>query len=236
MKSLKVIQREVKQYKQQTNSFNIFKPKNISAASFQVFHTIALHGKPLSDGAYIREAFKTCSEMLFEDFSNKTGILKKVDELPLARNTVKDRIIAMNQDVTDQLLIDLRNAEMFSICLDESTDVTSSSWLAVIRRFRAGNIMKEELIKLMTLSEKTRGQDVIAELKKEFAQLGMDMQNIVSVTTDGAPSIIGKHVGLVQLPKQHLKRSFVEFHCIIHQEAPCAKSLKIASKSCNCCI
>ena len=63
--------------------------------------------------------------------------------------------------------------------------------------------MKEELIKLMTLSEKTRGQDVIAELKKEFAELGIDMQNIVSVSTNGAPSMIGKHVGLVQLLKQN---------------------------------
>ena len=59
--------------------------------------------------------------------------------------------------------------------------------------------MKEELIKLMILFEKTRGQDVIAELKKEFAKLGIDMQDIVSVTTNGAPSMIGKHVGLVQL-------------------------------------
>ena len=97
-------------------------------------HTIALHEKPLFD-AYIKEAFKTCSEMLFEDFPNKTDILKRIDELPVARNTVKDRIIAMNQDVTDQILIDLRNAELFSICLDESTDVTSSSRLAVIARF-----------------------------------------------------------------------------------------------------
>ena len=139
-----MIKREVKQYEQPTSSLKkIFKPKNnISAAVFQVSHAIALHEKPLSDGAYIKEAFKTCLETLFEDFPNKTDILKRIDELPVARNTVKDRIIAMNQYVTDQLLIDLRNAGMFSICLDESTDVTSSSRLAVITRFRAGNIIK----------------------------------------------------------------------------------------------
>ena len=151
-----MIQREVKQYKLQTSSFKIFKPKNnISAASCRVSHTIALHRKPLSDGTHIKEAFKTCSEMQFEDFPNKTDILKRIDALPVVRNTVKDRIIAMKQDATDQLSIDLRNAGMFSICLDESTNVTSSSRLAVIARFRAGNIMKKELIKLMTLSEQT---------------------------------------------------------------------------------
>ena len=49
----------------------------------------------------------------------------------------------------------------------------------------------------MTLSEKTRGQDELAEVKKEFAELRIDMKNVVSVTTDGAPSMVGKHVGFV---------------------------------------
>ena len=89
--------------------------------------------------------------MLFGDFPNKTDILKRIDKLPVARNTAKDKIIAINEDATDQLLIDLKGAGMFSLCLVESTDVTSSSCLGVFARFPAGNI-----IKLMTLSEKTR--------------------------------------------------------------------------------
>ena len=56
----------------------------------------------------------------------------------------------MNKDVTDQILIDLKDPEMFSICLDESTDVAFSSRFAVFARFIAGNIIKEELVKLMT--------------------------------------------------------------------------------------
>ena len=50
--------------------------------------------------------------------------------------------------------------------------------------------------------------------------------------------MIGKHVGLVQLLKQELKHSFVEFRCIIHQEALCAKSQKslqkVVTKIVNC--
>lgn len=221
-----IIRREVRQQKRQIINFKtMFKPRNnISAASFHVSHTIAQHGKPLSDGDYLKEAFINCSESLFEDFPNKNDILKRINELPVARNTVKDRIIAMDKDVTDQLLIDLRNAGMFSICLDESTDVTSAARLAVIARFPSGNIIKEELIKLMTLSEKTRGQDIMNELKKEFIELGINFKNIVSVTTDGAPNMIGKHLGFVQLLKQEVNHNLVEFHCIIHQEALCAKS------------
>nr|XP_039268866.1 general transcription factor II-I repeat domain-containing protein 2A-like [Styela clava] len=178
--NLERIQREVKRYKQQTNSFkNIFKHKNnISAASFHVSRVIAVHGKPLSDGEYIKTAFRNAQKRYSK--ISLTSLLKRIDELPIARNTVKERIIAMNEDVTEQLLLDLKQAKMFSICLNESTDVTSSSRLAVFARFPSGNVMKEELIELLTLSETTKGQDVTTELKKEFSVLGIDMENIVS--------------------------------------------------------
>ena len=66
----------------------------------------------------------------------------------------------------------------------------------------------------------------MAELKKEFAEPGIAMDSIVSVTTDGAPSMAGKYVEFIQLLKKHLKRDLIEFHCILHQEALCAKSLR----------
>ena len=74
----------------------MFKPRNnISAASFHLSHTIAHHGKPLSDGDCLKEAFINCSESLLEDFPNKAEILTRINQLPVARNTVKDRILAM---------------------------------------------------------------------------------------------------------------------------------------------
>jgi len=41
-------------------------------------NTIAQHGKPLSVGEYLKEAFKNCSEFVFEDFVNKNDILKRI--------------------------------------------------------------------------------------------------------------------------------------------------------------
>ena len=112
----------------------------------------------------MKEAFLKCSDYLSKDLQNKDQILGRIKELPVSRNTVKDRIIVMDKDVTNQLLQDLKNAGMYSVCLDESADVSSVSCLAVIVRFPSKNILKEELIKLMTLSERTRGQDIMSEL------------------------------------------------------------------------
>ena len=73
-------------------------------------------------------------ENLFEDFPNKNYILKRINELPVTRNTVKDKIIAMAKDVTDHLIQDIRNAGMISFFLNKSTDVTTAAHLAVFAR------------------------------------------------------------------------------------------------------
>lgn len=85
--------------------------------------------------------------------------------------------------------------------------------------------MREELIKLMTMSIKTTGQDIMNVVLKEFANLKIN--NIVSITTDGAPNMVGKHNGFFQLFSKEISHLLISFHCLIHQEALCAKdSLK----------
>ena len=44
---------------------------NLVAASFEVSKVIAQHGKPLSDGDYIKEAWLECAPFLFDNFSEK---------------------------------------------------------------------------------------------------------------------------------------------------------------------
>ena len=74
---------------------------------------------------------------------------------------MKDRIIAMDKFVTDQLLQDLWKACMISVRLDESTDVTSTACLAVITTFPFGDIIKEDIVKLVTLFHKSRIEDIV---------------------------------------------------------------------------
>ena len=62
----------------------------------------------------------------------------------------------MDKDVIDQLSQDLRKAGISLICLAESPNDTSDASLAVTARCSSGDIIKEELIKLVTTSEKGR--------------------------------------------------------------------------------
>lgn len=102
---LELISQKVKFFRSQSNKFKVaFKQNNnLSVASFSVSHCIAQHGKPLSDGEYLKEVFVEASNILFHDFTNKNEIIKRINDLPVSRNTVKDRIICMSNDITDQL-------------------------------------------------------------------------------------------------------------------------------------
>jgi hypothetical protein len=110
-------------------------------------------------------------------------------------------------------------------CLDESTDVTLQASLAVFVRFPCGNVMREELVKLLRLPTTTTGKDIMNEVKQELVvKMGVDLQKIVSVTTEAVPSTVGIHNGFVKFLREEVQHPLVQFHCILHQEALCAKA------------
>ena len=220
------ISRQLKNANLQSSSFVKFvkSTSNLVCASFEVSKIIARHGKPFSDGDYIKESWLECAPYLFDDFQNKDKIIQRIKDLPISRNTVKERIINLNSNIKNQLKEDIKLCQAFSICLDESTDVTSSARLAIIARYPKGNEMREELIKLANLSGTTTGAEVCQKVVDELKNADLDVKKIVSVTTDGAPSMTGKDAGFVNLFTKHVGHPLVAFHCIVHQEALCAKS------------
>lgn len=220
------ISRELRNAHYQSSGFLQFvtSTSKLVAASLEVSKTIAKHGKPFSDGDYIKEAWLECAPYLFEDFQNKEKILQRIKELPVSRNTVKERVIKMNSNIRDQITKDISLCQSFSICLDESTDATSSARLAIIARYPRGDEMREELIKLANLPGKTTGSDICEAVVNELSNAQIDLSKIVSVTTDGAPSMTGKDAGFVNLFTRHVGHLLLGFHCIVLQEALCAKS------------
>ncbi|XP_042206826.1 general transcription factor II-I repeat domain-containing protein 2A-like isoform X1 [Homarus americanus] len=197
---------------------------NLVAAGFEVSKVIAQHGKPLSDGEYIKEAWLECAPFLFDNLSEKDKIIQRIKDLSVSRKTIEDRILKMEMNTTDQLTKDLASCKFFSICVDESTDITSSARLAIFSRFCRDDEVCEEMINLVTLPERTTGADICKAVVNELSIRQIDISKVVSVTTDGAPSMIGKEAGFVNLFAKHVGHPLIGFHCIIHEEALCAKA------------
>ncbi|KAI8764104.1 general transcription factor II-I repeat domain-containing protein 2 [Biomphalaria glabrata] len=165
-----------------------------------------------------------CASYLLEDFQNKDKIIQRIKDLPISRNTVKARVMKLHVNIQDQLKKDINACQAYSICLDESTDVTSSARLAIIAKYSKGNEIHEELIKLATLPTTTTGADICQTVVTELRNAGVDIKKIVSITTDGAPSMTGKDTGFVTLFTGHVGHPLITFHCIVHQQALCSKN------------
>ncbi|GFV11753.1 general transcription factor II-I repeat domain-containing protein 2A [Trichonephila clavipes] len=80
----------------------VSKKCHTSAASYSAANAIARHGKPFQEGEFLKEAWLACAPPLFDDFDNKDKIIQRIKDVPLSRDTMKDRILKLAENVTDQ--------------------------------------------------------------------------------------------------------------------------------------
>ena len=111
--------------------------------------------------------------------------------------------------------------------MDESIDATDSAQvLYFVRAITEEFDIYEELLALSTFKRRTRGMDVFNNFKEKFCDKGPNITNIVSICTDGVPSMTGKREGFVAHLKKELNQTtLICFHCILHQKKLCAKSI-----------
>ncbi|GFV52470.1 uncharacterized protein TNCV_4707711 [Trichonephila clavipes] len=121
----------------------------------------------------------------------------------------------MNSDLADQLTKGITNCICFSLQFDESVDVVDMS-------------IKEELLTILPLKKKTRGEDVYCAFKKFIEKEIIPIYKVVSMTTDGAPSMTNTVNGFLAIcMRDDDFPHFLSYHCIIQQQALCCKILNM---------
>ena len=205
------------------------KAKAATEASFRVCHAIVKNKKSFQDGEMVKEAFVEAADSLFRDFKNKAEILSSIKALQLSRHTVTRRCDAMAEDLTQKMWTDIRNCEFFSLQLDESTDVSDTAQMCVFIRMVFSDITaKEELLTVLFMKEQTRGEDIFQTFKNFIEKTELPMYKLVSITTNGAPAMVGRVNGFIAKCRQDdAFPDFLNYHCIIHQQALCAKMLNM---------
>ncbi|KAL0978655.1 hypothetical protein UPYG_G00173530 [Umbra pygmaea] len=144
--------------------------------------------------------------------------------MPLSAKTVKDRTIKMAEDITRQQIKDINSAVAYSVACDESKDKGDIEQIALFCRYVNSAGPQEEIIELIPLKGQTRGEDICEAVLNCLRAKGINTTHLVSVATDGAPSMTGAQKGFVALLQKTLDRKLLTFHCILHQEALCAQT------------
>ncbi|KAM3841446.1 general transcription factor II-I repeat domain-containing protein 2-like [Vipera latastei] len=196
-------------------------------ASFVAAQEIIRHGRPFTDGDYIKELFVKISEHLFSDFKNKSEIVQRIRDMPLSAKTVKDRTIDMAENITRQQIKDINSAVAYSIACNASKDKGDIEQIALFCRYVNSVGPQEEMIEFIPLKGQARGEDICEAVLDYFKTKEISTTHLVSVATDGAPSMTGAQEGFVALLQKSLGRKLLTFHCILHQEALCAQTFPL---------
>ena len=80
------------------------------------------------------------------------------------------------------------------------------------------------MVALATLPGCTTGAKICKAVVNKLSTQQIDFLKVVSVTTDGAPSITGEKAGFIHLFAKNVGHPVIGFHCIIHEKASCAKT------------
>ncbi|CAI5653367.1 unnamed protein product [Oreochromis niloticus] len=119
--------------------------------------------------------------------------------ISLTRNTVADRISDLSVDLDSQLKQKVKSFIVFSVAIDEGTDITDVAQLAIfIRGVDDTLTVTEEFVELVPMTDTTTAADIFTALVGALDRVGVDWSRTVSLATDGAPSMIGKKAGVVK--------------------------------------
>ncbi|XP_040275822.1 protein ZBED8-like [Bufo bufo] len=195
--------------------------KPILIASYEVAYLIAKQGKPHTIGeTLIKPAVLKMANIMLGKAAEV-----KLSQIPLSNNTISDRIEDMSKDILAQIVADLISSPAkFSLQVDETTDVSNLSQLAVFVRYVKDDVIKEEFLFCKPLTTTTKAADVKKLVDDFFKDNNLSWDMVSAVCSDRAPAMLRRKSGFGALVKADAPHIIVT-HCILHRHALATKTL-----------
>ena len=99
-----------------------------------------------------------------------------MQQIPLSNDTIKSRINEMSVNIQSKVIAKTNSSTVFSLQLDESTDVSNLSQLLVYSRYIADGLIKEEFLFCQPLETTSKAADVFKVLNNFFEKNWVKME------------------------------------------------------------
>ncbi|KAF2354828.1 hypothetical protein FHG87_014414 [Trinorchestia longiramus] len=195
--------------------------KPILTASYEVAYLIAKQGKPLTIGETLVKpaVLKMVNIMLGEE----TEV--KLSQIPLSNGTISDRIEDMSKDILAQVVADLISSlAKSSLQLDETTDVSNLSQLAILLRYVKDDVLNEDFLFCKPLTTTIKAAEVKNLVDNFFKDNSLSWDMVSAVCSDRVPVTLGRKSGFGAVVKADAPHIIVT-HCILHRHALATKML-----------
>ena len=166
----------------------------------------------------------------FGTLKNKPEILSSIKALQLSITTVTWHCEVIAEDLTQQLWKNFADCEHFLLQLDESTDVNDTSQLCIFVRMVFYRYSCKRGAVNNTAHERTHARRAHFSVFQKLYRKNPapSVQKLVSITTEGAPAMVGHVNGFyAKCSEDDAFPDFLNYYCIIHQQALCAKMLNM---------
>ncbi|XP_051017344.1 protein ZBED8-like [Acomys russatus] len=150
----------------------------------------------------------------------------QLSAVSLSNDTVRRRIHDMSADILDQVVQEIKSAPLpiFSIQLDESTDVANCSQLMVYVRYINDGDFKDEFLFCKPLERTTSAREVFDTVGSFLKKHQIPWESICGVCTDGAPATLGCQSGFQRLVINESPKA-IGTHCMTHLQTLAMKTL-----------
>lgn len=113
----------------------------------------------------------------------------------LSKTTMNKLINICARQVKQEIVKEIQAAKAFSLNVDSCQDVGVVDQAAICVRYVKNGIPQERMISMVSVRKST-GEDYRALVSNELAQLGLNLQDLISVSFDGAGNMAGRYNGL----------------------------------------
>ena len=177
--------------------------ESITRTSYKIVQKIIERGKPFIDGNYVLKV---------NDFCPKNS--NSFASISLLASSVVRRTEELGENIVAQLQQKAENFLWYSLAMDESTDLTTTSQILIfIRGVNLDFKITEQLALVYSMHGTTTGENLFLEVEKILQCYSFHLNKLQCVAVDGGKNVAGLKKGLVgrimsKLEDLHLGKAF----------------------------